>query len=62
LEGKIEGNELSISFNHRFLLEGLNNIKSSEVTLELNSDDSPGIIRPIGDNTYFYIIMPIKTD
>lgn len=62
LNGKIEGKELSISFNYRFLLDGLNNIKSSEVILELNSDDSPGIIKPVGDNTYFYIIMPIKTD
>jgi DNA polymerase-3 subunit beta len=62
LEGKVEGKELSISFNHRFLLEGLNNIKSSEIILELNSDDSPGIIKPVGDNTYFYIIMPIKTN
>lgn len=62
LDGKIEGKELSISFNHKFLLEGLNNIRSSEVSLELNSDDNPGIIKPIGDDTYFYIIMPIKTD
>lgn len=57
---KTEGEAVDIAFNHKFLLDGLLNIKSSEVVFELNSDSGPGVIRPVGDETYLYVIMPIK--
>ncbi len=57
---KIEGQGQEVVFNYKFLLDGLNNIKGSEVFLELNGPDGPGVLRPVGDDTYFYILMPIK--
>jgi len=60
LPAKIEGEQLDISFNYRFLVEGLNNIKSSEVLFELSGEEGPGILKPVGDQTYIYILMPIK--
>jgi len=59
--GKIEGMDLEISFNYKFLLDGLSKIKSSEVVLELNGDSGPGVLRPVGDDTYLYVVMPIKS-
>lgn len=59
--GKTEGEPVEISFNHRFLLDGLLNVKSSEVLLELNGDSGPGVLKPVGDETYIYVVMPIKT-
>lgn len=56
----IEGEDLSISFNYKFLLDGLQSIKGSEVVLSLSGPDGPGVLRPVGDATYFYILMPIK--
>jgi len=58
---KIEGEDVEISFNHKFLMDGLLNIKSSEVILELNGDAGPGVLKPVGDQTYIYVVMPIKT-
>lgn len=55
--------EIEMSFNYKFLLEGLNNIKSSEIIFGLseNSEDNgPATIKPIGDDSYIYILMPIK--
>jgi len=57
---KIEGKEQEVVFNYKFLLDGLNNVKGSEVFLELNGADGPGVLRPVGDDSYFYILMPIK--
>ena len=57
---KIEGEELEVAFNYRFLLDGLNNIKSSEVIFELSGEEGPGVLRPVGDQSYLYILMPIK--
>jgi DNA polymerase-3 subunit beta len=57
---KIKGAKQEISFNHKFLIEGLLNIKSSEILFELNGEDGPGVLRPVGDASYLYVIMPIR--
>jgi len=57
---KIKGKELEVSFNHRFLIDGLLNIKSSQVVFELSGEDGPGVLKPVGDKSYLYIVMPIK--
>lgn len=61
LTAKIEGGPVEISFNHRFLLDGLSNIKSSEVAFNISGDDGPCVLKPIGDDSYFYVVMPIKS-
>lgn len=58
--GNIKGEPTDVSFNYRFLLDGLSNIKSSEVIFELNDDSGPGVLKPVGDDSYVYIVMPIK--
>lgn len=58
--GKIKGQEITISFNWRFLIDGLLNIKSPEVIFELNGEDGPGVLKPVGDQSYIYVVMPIK--
>lgn len=60
LTGGIEGKLAEISFNYRFLLDGLLGIKSSEITLELTNSEGPGVLRPKGDQSYLYLVMPIK--
>jgi DNA polymerase-3 subunit beta len=60
LAGQIKGAPLEISFNNRFLASGLTNIKSSEVIFGLNKEDSPAVLKPLGDPSYLYVVMPIK--
>ncbi len=57
---KIKGKAMEVAFNHRFLLDGLLNIKSSQITFELSGEDGPGVLKPVGDKSYLYIVMPIK--
>lgn len=54
------GESVEVAFNYKFLLDGLVNIKSSEVVLELNGDSGAAVLRPVGDDTYLYVVMPIK--
>ncbi|MDI6602495.1 MAG: DNA polymerase III subunit beta [Patescibacteria group bacterium] len=61
LPGKIKGKVLSISFNHRFLIDGLLKIKSPEVIFELTSEEGPAVLKPVGQEDYLYVVMPIKT-
>lgn len=65
LQGQIryesEPKEISISFNHRFLIDGLANIKEPEVVFELNGEDGPAVVKSKTDASYIYIVMPIKS-
>jgi len=51
---------LEISFNHRFLSDGILNIKSAEIIFELSKDEGPAVLKPVGDQSYLYVVMPIK--
>jgi DNA polymerase III subunit beta len=62
VSAQIKGKKEEISFNHRFLLDGLSNIKTAEVSFEVSSSSSPGVIRPVGGSDFFYIVMPVKAD
>ncbi|MEA3295612.1 MAG: DNA polymerase III subunit beta [Patescibacteria group bacterium] len=60
LPAEISGKKMNISFNWKYLLDGLAYFKSSEIIIGLNKEDSPIIIKPKGDQSYFYILMPIR--
>ncbi|MDD3170164.1 MAG: DNA polymerase III subunit beta [Candidatus Paceibacterota bacterium] len=60
IPAKIEGSSLKVSFNWKFLIDGLTTIKSSEIMFEFQGDDGPAVIRPVGDASYLYVVMPIK--
>lgn len=67
LNVKINGKPCNVSFNYRFLLEGLLNItldqeKDSEVILELTGSEKPGMLRLLNNQSYLYLIMPIKNN
>ncbi|MFA6099150.1 MAG: DNA polymerase III subunit beta [Patescibacteria group bacterium] len=59
-EADLEGEDNNIIFNYRYLLDGLQNINDEECVFEMSSNTTPGLLRPKSDNTYVYIIMPIK--
>ncbi len=61
IKGKIKGDKIEASFNYRFLIGGLSNIKSKEVIFELNGGEGPGVLKPIGDESFIYVVMPIKS-
>ncbi len=58
---KTKGEDTEVAFNYKFLLSGLQDIESSQVALELSGGDGPGVLRPIGDESYLYVLMPIKS-
>jgi len=57
---KIKGKEIGVSFNFRFLIDGLLSIPSPEVSFELNSEEEATILRGVDDQSYLYLAMPIK--
>ncbi|MFA6322182.1 MAG: DNA polymerase III subunit beta [Candidatus Buchananbacteria bacterium] len=61
LSGQISGEPNSIVVNYRYLLDGLQNINSDQVQLNIIDSANPCVLRPAGKEAdYLYIIMPIK--
>ena len=55
------GDNLSIGFNARYLLDALSALTYDDVALELSGELDPGIIRPVGEGTDFVgVIMPMR--
>lgn len=59
LEGQVVGEGGSIALNVKYLQEALNAMSSSQVALETQTPASPGVFRPIGQEGYIHIVMPM---
>jgi len=57
---KIKGKNNKISFNYRYVLDGLSVIDNDEILFGITSEAAPGIFRGTEDDSYVYIIMPIQ--
>ncbi len=59
VDANIEGPELLIAFNVRFLSEVLEVISSPNTILETNANNTPGMLSLVGDDSYKHVIMPM---
>jgi DNA polymerase-3 subunit beta len=59
IDASIEGEGVEIAFNVRYLIEVLNVIQQDRVVIGTSRADKPGVIRPVGDDTFTYVIMPM---
>lgn len=59
VDASIEGNSMEIAFNAKYLIDVLSIIDSPQVALETTAAASPGVIRPIGDDKFTHVIMPM---
>lgn len=60
LKADISGEPNEITFNWRYLTDGLINLSDDEVGIEIVNDDTPALIKSPNDQSYLYLIMPIK--
>jgi len=60
VEAKVEGQENSILLNHKYIIDGLQQLEGEEAVLQMNSGDAPCVFRGKEDTSYVYIVMPIR--
>jgi len=60
IEAKISGKELEVVYNYKYLMDGLGSITGDEVVLDANDENSPSVIKSVLDDSFIYIIMPIR--
>jgi DNA polymerase-3 subunit beta len=59
IDATVEGEEIEIAFNIRYLLDVLSVVETPQVALETTTANSPGVIKPIGDSDFIHVIMPM---
>jgi DNA polymerase-3 subunit beta len=61
VEAAVEGDGTTIAFNARYLADVLTNVDAEQFALELNGPLSPGVFKPVGDERYVHVVMPVRT-
>lgn len=56
-----KGSNIDISFNPLFIIDILKNIEDNEVFFEITSSHNPAVIRPVNDEKYICVIMPMRS-
>lgn len=60
LKADIQGENLSLTFNYRYVLDGLNNIDNKKARISLHGKEKPLLLRGLNDKSYLYIVMPVR--
>jgi DNA polymerase-3 subunit beta len=55
-----EGEALEIGFNPEFLRDGVESVEGDEVMLRLISPLRPGLLQPVDNEDFRYLVMPIR--
>jgi DNA polymerase-3 subunit beta len=59
IDAAVEGKETKIAFNGKYLIDVLSVLHEQQVSLEVTSPSSPGVIRPVGTDNYTHVVMPM---
>ncbi|MGD8245563.1 MAG: DNA polymerase III subunit beta [Anaerolineae bacterium] len=59
LDASVEGEGVEIAFNVKYLIDVLSVTRASQVSLDTIASSSPGVIRPVGDDGFTHVIMPM---
>ncbi len=59
VEATVDGGSVLIAFNVKFLREALEVIRTPNVALETSAANAPGVVKPVGDDNFLHVIMPM---
>ncbi len=59
IDSVVEGEAMKVAFNGKYLADVLNVLDSGQVALETTTSSSPGVLRPVGNDAYVHVVMPM---
>lgn len=60
ISGALSGEAVSANFNYKYILDCFQSVTSDSINLQLNGKNKPMIVKPIGDSSFMYLIMPMN--
>ncbi len=56
----LQGNELNIAFNSRYLTDIIHNISDEQIRMCFNSNVSPCMIKPVEGEEFTFLVLPVR--
>ncbi|MFM5896516.1 MAG: DNA polymerase III subunit beta, partial [Dolichospermum sp.] len=60
IPAQISGEDIDVAFNVKYLMEGLKELPSSEIQMQLNQNLTPVIFTPLSGFKMTYLAMPVQ--
>jgi len=60
IDAVIKGEELTISFNYKYIIDCFQSIDSDSISLSFSDNNRPMIIKGVGDKSFLYLVMPMN--
>lgn len=60
LEAVLKGEDLSISFNYKYIADSFQSLTSDSLTLEFQGTGRPLVVHGVSDPTFMYLVMPMN--
>lgn len=57
---ELQGDNIEIAFNSRYLLDVLKNVEDEKVVLQMTSSVSPCVIKAEQSDLYEYLVLPVR--
>ena len=59
IDASIEGDEVEVAFNAKYMIDALSVVGTAEIALETSTASSPGVIRPVDGDDFLCVVMPM---
>ena len=56
----LEGEEITIAFNGKYVIDAVTNLAAEEIVMRLNDPLSMGVLQPVGADDYLCLVMPVR--
>lgn len=60
LDAHLEGEDIEIAFNSRYISDVIKNVDEDCCTLCMNTNVSPCVISPMDGDSYLYLVLPVR--
>ncbi len=60
IEANIEGEDIEVNFNYKYIIDCLPSITSDSVSLSFNGINKPLVVKGVSDKTFMYLVMPMN--
>jgi len=60
ISGALSGDDVSVNFNYKYILDCFQSIGGDSLSIELSGSNKPMIIKGVGDPSFLYLVMPMN--
>ena len=59
VESTLKGESIEANFNYKYITDCFQSINSDSVSLDFFTNTKPLVRKPVGDDTFMYLVMPM---